>query len=522
MERVLYFTGLNLTVYQWQGKEFVDSYTFSSSDEGLKEFSRYLETIEAGTVKILADVVEEDFIKDNIPHVGHSDRRAIAGRYINRHYRKSDGYYTSKILGREKIGRKDDIILYGVLTNPDIFSKWLDIMGDKKIALAGIWSLPLISENILNKITSVGGNLLLVSQQVSSNIRQSFFINGRYEISRSAVINLDDMSIGEYINEEVELASRFLANQRYIGFDDVVNVHVICPEYEIENIKQRCEESPLKHFHYHPVAKVKDICGCSDIPGELSSAIFAQQCRSSNNFSGHYGPKLLFRYFYQKLIRNSIYTINAIIVAISIIIIMNNLISAQVLNAEAIKLHQQKDKIVNEYNYKYKKYEQHLNRALAMKSSVLFYDRVESLRVLSPQYFMNKFSSYLNMSGVDNIIITEVSWDSKQGDAVYKNNKSTDLQFSSDKNIKHFAKVKGLVGSKFDNFDVAVKKVHKLLAELNRHDEIEKLEIVKMPYDTRPGSNLNNRHSQGDKDVSINSTHRSFEFHIILKGKNNV
>ena len=342
MKRVLYFSGYNLTVFQWQGKDFAGSYTFSQTNEGLQEFSSYLETVMSGTVKLLADIIEEDFIKDTIPHVGITDRRAIATRYINRLYRKSSNYFTSKVVGREAKGRKDDIVLYSVITNPDVFSKWLDVINSKKVALSGIWSLPLISVNIVKKITELKGNLLLVTQQVPSNLRQSFFINGRFEISRNAVINLDDMTLGEFINEEVEQTSRFLANQRYIGFDDVVNIHVICPSYKIDDIKQHCEETPLKVYHYHSMDSVKSLCDCDNIPGEYASSIFAQQCKLSNNFTGHYGPNRFFTYFYQKLIRNSIYAVNAIVIIVSMIVVLNNVIGAQVLKAEAVVLNEQK------------------------------------------------------------------------------------------------------------------------------------------------------------------------------------
>ena len=524
MKRIFYLNSNYLTAFHWQGKRFDGCYTFASTGQGLDDFSEYLATIDTGSVKLLVDVLEEDFVKENIPHVGIRDRRALTQRYINRQYRKSNDYYTCKVVGREKTGRKDDLVLYSVITNPDIIGKWLNIIQKNNIPISGIWSLPLVSESILKNITGDKGNVLLVSQQVATNLRQSFFINGRFEISRIAVINPEDMSLGEYINEEVEQTSRFLANQRYIGFDDVVNVHVICDRNETESIKAFCEDTPLKKFNYHAIDEVKKSCDCVDVSGDLASGIFANQCKLKHNFSGHYGPNKLFRSFHQNILNNSILAINLTVFLLACIVMLENVISAQVLKAEATVLNQQKDKILSTYNQNYLKIENELNHAVAMQSSVLFYDRVDSLKNISPQYFMNKFSDYLQNSGVQTIIITDVSWSSRQGDlAVSKNRKVSDeLSLSSNEKINHFGKIKGYIGAEDDNFEFAVKKVAAFLSALNKHKEIEQLDIIKMPFDVRSQSDLSNSHSYDKDDKKQYLEHRDFEFHVLLKGEGSV
>lgn len=522
MKRIFYFSGYNITVFHWLAKDFAGSYTFMPTDQGLAEFAKYLETIDSGAVKFLVDIIEEDFIKEQIPHVGKQDQRAIASRFINRLYRKSKDYYTYKIIGRESKGRKDDIVLYSVITNPDIFAKWLDVIRSKKTPISGIWSLPLISDSVLKKITSSAGNILLVSQQVPSNLRQSFFINGKFEISRNAVINPDDMSLGEYINEEVEQTSRFLANQRYIGFDDIVNIHVICAKADIENIRAYCEDTPLKIYHYHAVEGVKESFGCGSIPGNLSSGVFAFQCNLKNAFGGHYGPNYLFRDFYQQILKNSIYAINSMVALAALIFVANEYVSAQVLKAETITLNQHQENINRKYIRDFKANETELAHAVAMQSSVKFYERVDSIKQVSPQKFMNKLSEYLQTSSVQNITITEVSWSSEQGNIgpAKNRNSRTSIELSSNLKIKHYGKIKGLIGSKGDNFEHAVKKVSAVLAVLNNHDAIERLDIIKMPFDVRSESDLNNSHSYDD--MTKNDKHREFEFHVLMKGGGNV
>ena len=135
---------------------------------------------------------------------------------------------------------------------------------------------------------------------------------------------------------------------------------------------------------------------------------------------------------------------------------------------------------------------------------------------------MNKFSLFLQKSGVQNITITQVSWSSNQGNVTKtKNIKSNAyLEFSSNKEIKHFAKIKGLIGSKADDFGNAVRKVNAILATLDRHQSIERLDIIKMPFDVRPESDLNNSY-RFDGNAK-ESKHRDFEFHVVVKGDGNV
>lgn len=220
MKRIFYYSGYRLTVFHWQNNECIATYAFNPGEEGIDKFQTYLKATANTPVRILVDLIEEDFKKETIPHVGAADRKAIVRRLIDRQYRKSKDYVQYKVLEREKTGRKDDVLLYSVLSNPEILEPWLKPMQATGTAISGIWSLPLLSPKLFKKLNTQAKNVLLVSQQVPSNLRQTFIRNGRFESSRSAVVNLDDAPIGEYISSEVEQTIRFLSNQRHIGFDE--------------------------------------------------------------------------------------------------------------------------------------------------------------------------------------------------------------------------------------------------------------------------------------------------------------
>ena len=237
MKRIFYYSGYRLTVFHWHNEKCLATHVFNPGEEGLEKFKTYLRATVNTPVRILVDLIEEDFKKETIPHVGAADRKSIVNRLIERHYRKSKDFVHYNVVDREKSGRKDDVIIYSVLSNPEILEPWLQPMREAGTSISGIWSLPLLSPYLFKKLGTKSKSVLVVSQQVPSNLRQTFVKNGQFESSRSAVVNLEDATIGEYIATEVEQTIRFLSNQRQIGFDEKIEIHVICRAADLTDIQ---------------------------------------------------------------------------------------------------------------------------------------------------------------------------------------------------------------------------------------------------------------------------------------------
>ena len=179
MKRIFYFSGHRLTVFHWNRKTLAGACSFESDDIGFGKFRQYLSSSAKSATGILLDIIEEDFRKDSIPHVMGKDRKAVIGRLIDRHYRSS-GYFTySEIQGQQKSGRKDDEVLLAAVTNTELVRQWIRIIEECDVPLSGIWSLPLLSKAILPVIGARKGPVLLVTQQVNSNLRQTYFNNGK-------------------------------------------------------------------------------------------------------------------------------------------------------------------------------------------------------------------------------------------------------------------------------------------------------------------------------------------------------
>jgi len=524
VKRIFYYSGYRLTVFHWQDNECIATYAFNPGDEGLEKFTRYLRATENTPVRILVDLIEEDFKKESIPHVGASDRKAIVSRIIDRQYRKNTDFATFKVVGREKTGRKDDIILYSVLSNPEILDPWLEPMGDAGIAISGIWSLPLLTPKLFNKLKIKTSNVLLVSQQVPSNLRQTFIKNGNFESSRSAVVNLEDASIGEYISTEVEQTVRFLSNQRHIGFDEKIEIHVMCRKADIDEIKSKCIDTNLRAFYYHELKELEDALNCNIQSAEYSNGIYSYVCANQLIPVGNYGHKATFIKYYEQLSSKAFYALSVMLLLAATILAFSFVSESIVQDEEALTLRKQAEVINNNYQKSLASMEPRLKLAESMQSSVLLTENIKSNREVSPLSFMSIISSSISRTGLHDIQITDLTWKQHQSLSLPVNKprkiiKQT-IDYGKPSPINQIAIISGYIPVSKYGLKKSVDKVHMLAKRLEDHELIIKTNIKRIPVDTRPEAIIDLEVQNPDKkNNSTDNQHGQFEIELLMLGK---
>ena len=523
MKRIFYYSGYRLTVFHWQNDTCIASYAFNPGEEGIEKFKTYLMASTNTPVRILVDLIEEDFKKESIPHVGSADRKAVVKRLIDRQYRKSSDYFHSKVIGRETSGRKDDILLYSVLSNPDILEPWLKPMQETGTSISGIWSLPLLTEYLYKKIQHQSNNILLVSQNVPSNLRQTFIKNGRFESSRSAVVNLDEASIGEHISSEVEQTIRFLSNQRHIGFDEKIEIHLIHRDVDLEIIKSHCSDSPLRTFHYHRIEDIQNSFSCKCKSLQYCNDLYSYICATQLIPIGHYGNKNTFSKYYEQLLSTSLYAANAIIFVISSIFSFSHLSDSHLFDKETVTLNQQTKGINNEYNKQLAKMEPQLNKTQLMKSTVLLAEKIQSNNEISPQKFMSDISKILSRSGMYDTEITKVNWTKHQKQIATtqrrQNNAPTlSLDYGSSDEISHKATIAGFIRVSQSSLAESVMKAKSITDAFKNNKAISSVSINHMPVDIRSNSSIENEStSNTNSDINNDRKNGKFEIEIIMQ-----
>ena len=248
--RVLFLSAQKAAVYHWHNGRPGSSYLFDVHEEGRLNFERYLRESPNTTMHILVDVFDEEYRRDVIPHVLGPDRAAILDRKKARLFRDTSYQYT-KVQGREAGGRRDDRILLSALTNPTVIDQWTALLDKYKVPLAGIHSLPLFTESLLNEIPQNSDYMLVVSMQSISGLRQTFFQNKEFRISRLVQMpRYGTLPYAPYLEEEIEKIRRYLSSLRLVSQEEPLNIYFFLTGSLLEELRDYYENSHLIRYHF--------------------------------------------------------------------------------------------------------------------------------------------------------------------------------------------------------------------------------------------------------------------------------
>jgi hypothetical protein len=272
--RVLYFSAHQIQAYRWQGGSVSQEGSFDSEAPG-PSFDDYLRENKRSVFSIVANVADEGFHHETIPFLQSRDRTTVVNRRLNQLFQNSP--FTLAIsLGYEKTRRKDEKLMLFGLTNPALFDPALKAMRAAEVRLSGIFTLPLLSGALLDRLKIPNTRCLLVSFQ-DHTIRQSYFDGGSLIISRLAPVS-DSSSVGvtQSITAEVTRFQQYLLSQRTIGRNERLDAHVLVHSSFVQSAAGGLPGSEVLAFHLHDLEAVARKVGCrGDLPDNRSQALFA-------------------------------------------------------------------------------------------------------------------------------------------------------------------------------------------------------------------------------------------------------
>lgn len=241
-KRVFYVSSGRLTAYAWESAGVGEPVRFSADEQGLADFSRYLESVPNDPVYMLVDFVEEEFREDTIPHVYGGDRRALIATKLNRLFRDTT-YSHALFHGREASGRRDDQVLFTALIRPDLLAPWVSNMSKHRVPLAGIYSVALITEMLFKALKIDNPHALVVTAQ-TGGLRQTFFLDKRFKISRLAILpSVEPERYASFLLSEVEKIRRYLTSLRLLPHESPLNVYILGDPQQLEDIARQSPDS---------------------------------------------------------------------------------------------------------------------------------------------------------------------------------------------------------------------------------------------------------------------------------------
>ena len=223
--RLLYLTQHQMTAFLWQGG------TLSPEEEFLAEtadenFARYLADHATSLFTLVVNLGEEGFQSDVIPYLQAKDRNAVISRRLGQSFQAAP-LAIAITRGYETGSRKNERLLLAALTGSGQLTPWLHPIRSVGARLQGIYSLPLLSESLIQRLGIKITRGILVTIQDNS-IRQTFFNNERLLFSRVAPIvgsSISDIALG--IAAEANRFQQYLLSQRMVARGEHLEAHVI-------------------------------------------------------------------------------------------------------------------------------------------------------------------------------------------------------------------------------------------------------------------------------------------------------
>ena len=256
MKRVLYFTGYRMVAQEWQGYKLETSVYFEPDEQGLDLFNNYLRSFSNEPVRLMVDLIEEEFRQIKIPLLRGSDRQAMLTRNYIKYFRNSKHKYAVS-QSIEKKARKEERLLLLGLTNQVLLEPWLNIIDDTRTPLSGIISLPLISQDYVSRFESDNKAIILVSQQVPSNLRQSVFMNGKLILSR--LVPIASFYQGDYATDvirDIESTRRYLTSQRIVENPDTISIQILTNKRHVDKLTIKCSGADFYDFQIHDINQI--------------------------------------------------------------------------------------------------------------------------------------------------------------------------------------------------------------------------------------------------------------------------
>ena len=281
-DRLLYLSTHQLAAFHWQAGKLTAEGVFPSTEDGHHAFGAYLARHERSIFMLLANVAEEGFHVETIPFLRGADRQAVIRRKLEQLFFNAP-LTASHSLGFRKSKRKDERILFAGLTNNDSFAPWLAALRTSGIALAGLYSLPLLAPVLLKKLKIVEPHCLLLSVQDQS-MRQSYFENGELLFSRLTPLNQSSIGgIAQTFATETIKLQQYLASQRIIGRDQAITAHILVHPGTQKVIESRCVDTPTVHFNFLNLLDCAKQTGLKSVPAEIHTN--AQAHANANSYA---------------------------------------------------------------------------------------------------------------------------------------------------------------------------------------------------------------------------------------------
>ncbi len=519
--RVLFLAAGRLAVYQWSGGALLEPLWFGADEDGLAEFSLYLDRAPHDPVYMLVDVVEEEFREESIPHVIGNDRRSLIRTRLNRLFRDPT-YSYAVVQGRDTDGRRDDQVLFAALIRPDLLSPWIGQIAKRKIPLAGIYSLPIVSETLINRMPVDSDHALLVTLQSSGGLRQTFFHRKRIKLSRLAIMPPDETpGHASFVLGEVEKIRRYLNSLRQIPHDSPLDVYVLGSRNLLADITRQSPDSSSTRHHLFELDAVAGMVGMkSPYSTEYADPIFAHLL-AKKRLPNQYAPVRQTRHNTMHRARIGLIAASVVLVVVSLLISGTNVVEGVNATGDTVSAGQQTAFYDERYEIARERMPQIPAEPRDIKAAVEMAEKLSAFKT-TPQAMAVTLST--GLADFPQLKLDSIDWmaSTDPDKPVGRRGQRANVQprsnsVAGDSNgirLYQLAHIKGSVDPFNGDYRGALALVRQFYATLLGLPEVEAVHVLKQPLDVGSESALRG-------DTARRGESAPFELRVVIRDKAN-
>jgi len=410
MKRLLFFPGHRILAYEWERGRFKRTEAFEPDEQGRAAFRAWLEEDPKQPLQLLLDVIEEEFHVDRVPHVIGRDHAELFERTARRHFRSTEFRHIVN-QGREVGGRRDDKVLIAGLTNPELLRTWLSVIEDARVPLRGIYSLPLVSERLLPYLGAARNErALVISQQIPSTLRQSYFEKGRLRFSRLVPGRYTDArGFADFFHRELRQTLRFLETQRFRSQGSHIDVYVLVSADIYHVMREELSSSDAVTCHLVPLERLASRIGMrGSRVGAFADTIFGHLLLRQWRPSNHYGFNRLRRYFFAQRARIGLAAAGVVLLVAAAAYSMGIVLRAQVYEDSITVAEQRAAEFDRRYRLRLQQLDQFDYRAQDVKQAVDLLGLLREARLVAPGSALATLGNVLLEH--PSIIVDRVNW----------------------------------------------------------------------------------------------------------------
>jgi hypothetical protein len=519
---VLCATNNKLIAGQWQFGRLKSYQIFQHTLDGLEDFGRFLQQNVGVNIYLLADTVEEDYRLETMPHTTGAARREMVNRKLNQLYRNSP-YRTAHFINREVDKRKDDRFLFVALTQAEFLQPWINQIQAYQAPLVGVYLLPMVSQHFVRRMKVMSSHSLL-SERLSSGLRQTYLHNGRLRISRLSPFALDtEKSLAHFYAVEAEKTKLYLISQRFIGRD--TELKMLIPAYQ-EHSQSLCHDVEQEHGIACSTIDLAKFASGLKLQLELlrdHPELLHMHLLANGTVPDNLAPSTLGKYHQINLIRQVI-NVSALAV-LSLGLALSSLYLKQTFD----------NKNLMDQTALATKHQEQLYQEVAkdFPETPLPVDVLQLLAELDKAIIANaKLPSHAIQMMADAITaspeieINRLNWllsndeDPKDQDSaalsgINTEKRSTAVTFVPDKNLLHeVIFLNGEIPRFTGNYRTALESVNRLVERLRAEERVAQVMVLQTPVNVSSYSNLQG--STSDERTAL-STPALFKLRVILK-----